>query len=272
MEIFGVKLSKEHYDDFLKKIKNTKDKLSIFTPNWEFLLAAKYDENFKNILNQADYNVPDGIWIWAAYQILDNKKWKLLNTLLIPWYWINLFIKRKKLYEKYWWRIIWSILTRELVEYSNLKWYWITIIDKFQAPGNLWDNLKIERQKVMVRDLNKKYPNCIFHHYIYTEDKKEAIISEINKTDDIYLFSIQWRDVGQEKTIIELLPKLDKIKVAIWVWWSFDYILWFKKRPPKFMVILWLEWLWRFLSHPMRMAKRIWNVIPVFLYEVIKSK
>ncbi|MDD2487802.1 MAG: WecB/TagA/CpsF family glycosyltransferase [Candidatus Gracilibacteria bacterium] len=272
MEIFGVKISKVYYDEFFEKIKEPKEKMSIFTPNGEFLLNARYDENYKDILNKSDYNVPDGIGIWAAYQILDNKMGKLLNALLIPWYGLNLFIKRKQLYEKYGGRVLGSVLTKDLVEYANLKGYGITIIDKFQAPGNLGDNLKIKRQKVMSGDLMKKYPNVAFHHYIYKKEDQEKIISEINKTNDIYLFSIQGRDVGQEKTIIELLPKLDKIKVAIGVGGSFDYLLGFKKRPPKIIAILGLEWLWRLGTHPVRMAKRIWNVLPVFLYEVVKSK
>ncbi|EKD65904.1 MAG: glycosyl transferase, WecB/TagA/CpsF family protein [uncultured bacterium (gcode 4)] len=271
MKIFWLHLVHLEYKKFFNEIKDSQEKLAIFTPNPEILLLAKEDENFRKILEKWDYLVPDWIGIWAGYQILDNGKWKLLNTLLIPYYWVNLFIKRKALYKKYWERIIWSILTRDLVEYANLKWKWVTIIDKFQAPGNWWDNLKIERQKVMARDLKKKYPNSAFHYYIYKEENKDEIIEEINKTDDVYLFSTQWAKV-QETTISQILPKLEKIKVAIWVGWSFDYILNFKKRAPKLIVALWLEWLWRLILHPMRMSKRIWRALIVFLYEVIKSK
>jgi len=271
MKIFWLELAFLEYKKFFNEIKESQVKLAIFTPNPEILLLAKEDENFRKILEKWDYLVPDWIGIWAGYQILDNSKWKLLNALLIPYFWINLFIKRKALYKKYWERIIWSILTRDLVEYANLKWKWVTIIDKFQAPGNWWDNLKIERQKVMARDLKKKYPNSTFHYYIYKEENKDEIIEEINKTNDVYLFSTEWAK-SQETTISELLPKLEKIKVAIWVGWSFDYILNFKKRAPKIIVALGLEWLWRLILHPMRMGKRIWRALPVFLYQVIKSK
>lgn len=271
MKIFWLELAHLEYKKFFNKIKDSDKKLAIFTPNPEILLLAKEDEKFRKVLEIWDYLVPDWIWIWAGYQILDNNKWKLINALFIPYYWINLFIKRRQLYKKYWERIIWSILTRDLVEYANLKWIWITIIDKFQAPGNWWDNLKIERQKVMAESLKKKYLNVNFHYYIYKEENKDKIITEINKTDDVYLFSTEWAKV-QETTISQLLPKLDKIKIAIWVGWSFDYLLDFKKRAPKIVVSLGLEWLWRLILHPMRMSKRIWKALPVFLYEVIKSK
>lgn len=268
MNIFWVKISKVYYEEFFENIKESKEKISVFTPNWEFLLNARFDENYKNILNQSDYNVPDGIWIWAAYQILDNEMWKFLNSLLIPWYLLNLFIKRKELYKKYGWRILWSVLTRDLVEYANLKWYWVTIIDKLQPKWSKWE----EKQNNTVKDLKNKYPSIDFHFYVCNWKNLNEISENINKTDDIYLFSTQWRDKGQEKTILEILPLLNKIKVGIWVWGSFDYILGFKKRPPKIVASLWFEWLWRLATHPLRMAKRVWNVIPVFLYEVIKSK
>jgi hypothetical protein len=67
----------------------------------------------------------------------------------------------------------------------------VTIIDKFQAPGNIWDNQKIERQKMMEEQLQKMFPNAKFHLYIHTPEKEQGIIDAINTTDDVYLFSSQ---------------------------------------------------------------------------------
>ncbi len=267
MEIFWIKLSKLYYKTFFETIKNSKEKISIFTPNPEILLAAKKDEKFKEILKGWDYLVPDGIWIWAWYQILDNRLPKFINFLLIPYYGLNLFIARKKLYKKYWWRIIWSILTKDLVEYANLKWIWVTIIDRLQPVGGKWE----EKQKNIVKNLKNKYPKATFHFYVFDWNNLDRIIEEINNTEDIYLFSTQWLG-DQEKTISKIIWDLKNIKVAIGVGGSFDYILWIKKRPPEIFVVLWLEWLWRLVLHPKRMASRIWKALPVFLYEVIKSK
>jgi UDP-N-acetyl-D-mannosaminuronic acid transferase (WecB/TagA/CpsF family) len=65
----------------------------------------------------------------------------------------------------------------------------------------------------MISELEAKFPNAEFHMYIYTKEKENEIIEEINKTKDIYLFSSQGLK-DQEITISEMMPKLHNIKVA----------------------------------------------------------
>lgn len=271
MDIFNIKLSKLKKREFLENLRNPSKKSVIFTPNPEILLEGKKDSEFKEILNSWDYLIPDWIWIYAAFQAMESKLPKALNLLAVPYYWLKLFTSRKTLYKKYWERICWSDLTEELIRNADKKGLWVTIIDKFQAPWNKWDNLKIERQKSLIKELEAKFPNAIFHQYIYIKDNEDKIVKEINSTWDIYLFSSQGLK-DQEKTIASIAPKLENIKVLVWIWWSFDMILWHKKRAPRFMIALWLEWLWRLLINPKRMIKRIWKAIFVFLWEVIMSK
>ncbi len=254
MQIFWLELSKLNKEDFVRKMKAAEVKSMIFAET----------------LRKWDYLIPDGIGLYAGFQIIDSKLPKFLKLLLIPYYWLNLFLKRKKLYTEYGDRICWSDLTKELIEHANDKWLGVTIVDKFQAPWNAWDNLKIERQKITKSLLEKKYPNARFHYYIYRKDEEEKIIEAINSTDDIYLFSSQWLK-DQENTICSMMPKLTNIKVAVWIGGSFDMILWFKKRAPKIVISLWLEWLWRLIINPQRMLKRIWKALFVFLWEVTKS-
>jgi len=149
----------------------------------------------------------------------------------------------------------------------------VTIIDKFQAPGDKWDNLKIEQQKVLVGLLEKKFPNAKFHMYIYTPEKEEEIIQAINATDDVYLFSTQGYP-AQEQTPIRIMPRLTKMKVAMGIGGSFDLILGLKPRAPRIFIALGIEWLWRLIidSNKMRMLKRIWRAIFVFLWEVSKER
>lgn len=49
--------------------------------------------------------------------------------------------------------------------------------------------------------------------HIYTGSNEEEIIEEINKTQDVYLFSSQGLK-DQEITISSMMPKLKNIKVA----------------------------------------------------------
>jgi N-acetylglucosaminyldiphosphoundecaprenol N-acetyl-beta-D-mannosaminyltransferase len=271
MQIFWVELSKIIYKDFFNEIINSKKQLKIYTPNPQILLEAKNDTNYSKILNLADYLLPDWIWIYFAYKILDNKYWKIINIILFPYYLFKIFFTKQGLYKKYWERVCGSDLTKDLLNYANKNNLWVTIIDLSFKLITKWDYEKFENQKIMVAKLNEKYPNISFHHYIYNNESREEIINKINNTNDVYLFSTLWVK-NQEESIEYILPKTPNIKIATWIGWSLDFITWFKKRAPKKIVNLWLEWLWRFFYEPKRMWKRIWISIPVFLFEVFKEK
>lgn len=80
VEILGIRLISTSTGSVLKEITRfvaEKDKnslksksLIIFTPNPEFLVAANEDQGFKEILNQADINLPDGIGLILAGRVL----------------------------------------------------------------------------------------------------------------------------------------------------------------------------------------------------------
>lgn len=273
MKILWVNLSKVIRKDFLSLLKTTEKSLVVFTPNPEIILKAKENQDFFETLDKADYLIPDGIGIYAGAQILEDNSPRWLRILKWPWYGLRLFTSRKSLYEKYGERVCGSDVTRELVEDANARGLWVTIIDKFQAPGDAWDNLKIEQQKVLPGLLQKKFSNAQFHIYIYTPETEWEIIDAINATDDRYLFSTQGYP-AQEQTPIRIMPKLENIKVAMGIGGSFDLILWLKPRAPKIFIALGIEWLWRLMidGNKMRMLKRIWRAIFVFLWEVSKEK
>ena len=50
---------------------------------------------------------------------------------------------------------------------------------------------------------------------------------------------------------------------------SFDFLTGKKKRAPKFLQKIGLEWLWRFLQEPKYRAKRIWKAVVVFPIKII---
>ncbi len=76
MKILNVKIDNltikealDRVDDFLE----SKKQHYIVTPNPEFLVKAQKDREFKDILNQADLAVPDGIGLIFASYILNNR-------------------------------------------------------------------------------------------------------------------------------------------------------------------------------------------------------
>ena len=269
MKILDLNLSKVKKNEFLSMLKTTETPLTVFTPNPEIVLKSRENPEFRKTLEKANYLIPDGIGIFVGAQIADDASSLWIRVLKWPWYILRLFTSRRSLYERYGERICGSDVTRELVEYANERGLGVTIIDKFQAPGNKWDNLKIEQQKVLVGLLEKKFPNAKFHLYIYTPEKEEAIIDAINATDDVYLFSTQGYP-AQEETPVRIMPKLRNIRVAMGIGGSFDLILGLKPRAPRIFIALGVEWLWRLLidGNKTRMLKRIWRAIFVFLWEV----
>ena len=81
MKIFWIEIQNLKYKDLFAEITKFEKQNIVFTPNPEILLKIKSDEEFKNILLKADFLTSDGIWLYIAYQILDNKFWKFINFL-----------------------------------------------------------------------------------------------------------------------------------------------------------------------------------------------
>lgn len=269
MQIFWIKINKIKKKDLLKKITNLKEQNIIFTPNPEILLKTLKDKEFKKLVNKANYKTPDWIWLYIAFQILDNDFWKIVNTLLIPYFLFNLFFRRKYLYEKYWERICWSDLTKDLIKFASKEKVKVTIIDLY----NPTDAKKVESQKVFSEILQDKFPKLKFDYFIYNPDKKDKIIKKIQESQSQILFSTLWMK-KQEKSVVEIMERCENIKIWLAIGSSFDYLTWFQKRAPKFFRVLWIEWLYRLLTWPRKLdrIKRLWNAIFVFVYKVIITK
>lgn len=269
MKIFNIKINKLKYSNFLKEITQLDKTNIVFTPNPEMLLKSKNDLVFKKLLDKATYLTPDGIWLYIAFQILDNKKWKLLNLLLLPYYFFNLFFKREYLYKKYWDRICWSDLTKDIILEAEKKWIKVTIIDLYN-PNDL---NKVKSQKLFPKLISKKFPKLNFNYYIYNSNKKEQIINKIKTSNSKILFSTLGMK-KQEESIIEIMEKCKNIKLGLGIWSSFDYIIWFQKRAPKIFRIIWIEWLYRLITWPKKInrVKRLYNAIIIFIYQILKNK
>lgn len=269
MKIFWVEISKVDYRDFLKKIIKLKNKSIIFTPNPEMLLKAREDKDFKNILKQANYLLPDWIGLYIAFQVISNKNLWLLNFILLPYYFFNLFFRRRSLYKKYGDRICGSDLTEKLLYILEEEKERITIVDLY----NPTDKAKVESQKIFKSMMQENFPGLKIDYYIYNPKQKEEVIQKIRTSKSKVLFSSLGMK-AQEESVIEIMEKCENIKLWLAIWSSFDYITWFQKRAPEIFRILGIEWLYRLFTWPRKIdrLKRLWNAIFVFTSEVIKSK
>ncbi|MCT4617244.1 MAG: WecB/TagA/CpsF family glycosyltransferase [Candidatus Gracilibacteria bacterium] len=270
MKIFGIEMSKLKYTNFLKEItENNKDNSQkiIFTPNPEILLDSLTDDNFKQNLLKADYLTPDGIGLYLAYQILDNKHNKFINFLLLPYYILKLFLATDSLYNKYGDRICGSDLTNDLLDYAEKNSLEIAILDLY----NPTDKNKVESQKTLIEKLNKKFKNIKFNLIIYRNNNDEVIKILNNQNNFALLATLGGKK--QEQAIIDILPHT-KISLGLGIGSSIDYQIGFQRRAPKLMRSLGLEWLYRLIMGPQKIKrlKRIYNATFRFIYNIFRSK
>lgn len=275
MDILWIYLNKLKYRKFLSNLKKLNKRIIIFTPNPEIILKTLEDKDFRKDLLKADFLLADWTWLFLAYQIIDfkkrlknlNKSIKIvLSIILLPYFVFNIIFRKKYISTLYGDKICWSDLSKDILEFACRRNIKITIIDLY----NPYDKNKVEMQKIFSKKLIEVYRNIKFDYYIYDESKKEKIIDEISKSETKILFSTLWMK-KQEKSIIEIMDKCKNIKIWMWIWSSFDYIIWFQKRAPKFWRNIWIEWLYRLITWPKKInrLKRLYNAIIKFTYKVI---
>ncbi|MDP2090060.1 MAG: WecB/TagA/CpsF family glycosyltransferase [Candidatus Gracilibacteria bacterium] len=269
MQIFGIKLDKLKYKELIDILIKFDKQNIVFTPNPEILLKTKKDEEFKKLLEKANYLTPDGIGLYIAFQILDNNYGKIINTFLIPYYFINLFFRRKYLYKKYGDRICGSDLTKDMINIASESQIPVTIIDLY----NPTDVNKIKSQEIFKELLTNKFPKLKFDYFVYNPIEKENIINQIGKSESKILFSTLGMK-KQEESVIEIMEKCSNIKLGLGIGSSFDYFIGFQKRAPKIWRAIGLEWLYRLITGPRKIdrLKRLYNAIFVFIYEVVINK
>lgn len=236
----------------------------IATPNPEMLLEARKNQEFAKVLNNSALNIPDGTGIlWAAKynDIVKNNssgtikilKWlySLITAFFHPGY-IRGVLKER-----------------------------VTGIDLMEnickhAPEN---NLKIyllgakEGTAEKVKEiLKQKYSGIeivgTFSGTPQVEAEKE-IIAKVNDSKAKVLF-VAYGAPKQELWIAGNLHKIPEVSLAIGVGGSFNFIAKIRKRAPKIMQKLGLEWLYRLLQEPSR-AGRIKNAAIKFPIAVLKE-
>jgi len=72
MQFLSLNIYHGTYREFLELIKYPSKKTLIFTPNPEILLRASRDEEFLDILQEADYLTPDANGLYIATMMQDG--------------------------------------------------------------------------------------------------------------------------------------------------------------------------------------------------------
>ena len=217
-------------------------RLVVFTPNPEFLVSAAEDLSFRELLNRADINLPDGVGlIWAS---------RILGT---P-------IKE---------RVSGADVVEKLLEIGNEK---CEVrggrLDTEAGSGNWTIGIAGARREnlaestELIKSLKIKYSDINFVNLDNTKYK-------IQNTKYNLVFAAHGMK-KQEQWIMENKDKINT-KIFMGIGGSLDFITGFSKRAPLLMQQVGLEWLWRGLQRPEHF-KRIWRAVFVFGWLVLKER
>lgn len=229
--ILDVKVSITSYDQLTKEVFHKIDEgiqSFIVAVNPEKIMKASKDENLKELINSADYQIPDGVGLLIASKL-----------------------KRGNIKE----RITGIDLMLRLVKEA----------DKQQKSIFLYGG-KPGVAEAAKEKLLEQYPNLkiagVLHGYI---KDNEEILQTINEAKPDLIF-VAMGSPKQEEWILNNKDKLS-VKVFQGVGGSFDVIAGNIKRAPSFFRKLGLEWFYRLLKEPWRwkrqlaLPKFIWKVL-----------
>ncbi len=237
IEILGVEIDNFTMQEVLKKIdkllvKNQLDSNLIITANSEMIINAYHNTQFKKIINQAKFTVADGAGVlWAA---------KILGVAL------KQRIAGVDLFEK--------IL--ELAAKRAKKIYLLGAKPKVVKQAQV--NIKAKLPEIKLKS----------HHGYLDKSLTKKVLAEIQAHQTDVLFVAMGSPL-QEKWLAKNLAKLD-VNIAMGVGGSFDIIAGVKKRAPVILQQLALEWFYRLLQEPKRIARVA--TIPEFILRVLMTK
>lgn len=234
----------------------------IVTPNPEMLLEAQKNADFQKVLNASWLSIPDGIGIlWASTFNEITKKSSQLGRYL---------------------KMILSLLSLAIYPKSCTKVFpeRLTGVDLMEsicavssgAPIFLLGAKPCIAEKVKTF-LEKKYKNINIAGVFSgspAEDDFPAIQALIAETQPKILF-VAYGSPNQELWIARHLHELKSVKIAMGVGGAFDFLAGERKRAPRIMQRLGLEWLFRLTQEPSRI-KRIYNAIIKFPLKILQQR
>lgn len=202
------------------------------TLNPEMIMSANKNRDFKNILQNAQLVIPDGIGVKLGLEILGKKN-------------IN--------------RIAGIEFAHSMIKkFASEKLPVALIGAKKEIIETTCDNLKKEFEGL----------NIVYSQNGYFTDKEKVKTDLINSGAKLVLVALG--SPKQEEFIFETKSHMPQT-LFIGVGGSFDVWAGAVQRAPEIWQKLGLEWLYRVLKQPSRF-KRIFPVLPVFVLKVLKER
>ncbi len=238
MKILDVRVDNFEKKEILEKIESflASDKMcQIATINPEFILEAQKDDEFKNILNNCDLNIADGVGIKFAF-------WRYGKNL------------------KY--RIAGADLMEEILKGAGNRGLGVYLVaDKngLSAWEETAEAVKKKYQNIKIDGINLETLFPIGNKVSKLAINHEIVFCSLGAPfQEKFLHSLKSQENG-------------KIRLIMGVGGSFDYLTGKIKRAPRWMRQLGLEWLFRLILEPRYRIKRIFNAVVIFPIKIILS-
>ena len=240
--------------------------------NTEFLLRGCQNREFKKILEDASLIIPDGIGVlWAArFLTLETSKLSILRELQILWQ-AKYSLLSLIFYPKFCHYPI-----PERIPGVEALYLMLEAAASTQSPVYFLGAMEDINKKAVER-IQEKFPKLQVAGARggYWKDD-QAVIKEINQSG-AKLLIVALGSPKQEYWIRDHLKELTTVRVAVGEGGSLDFIAGSFKRAPRWLQSIGLEWFWRLFMNRSKSStgsrmKRVWNAVPVFIYEVVKYK
>jgi len=246
-KILGIKIDNLKKKEILEKIESflsNEHFYQIATINPEFILEAQKNKEFKNILNNCDLNIADGMGVKLAF-------WRHGKSLKCRMTGIDLMLKILEIANK-------KQLGIFLIANKNGLSTWE---ETAEAIKTKFPNINIEGENINCHSCESRNP--------VSNSKVSTLDSRLRGNDRDLIIFCNFGAPYQEIFLNSL--KNDTIGLAMGVGGSFDFLTEKIKRAPRWMCQLGLEWFWRLLLQPQRW-KRIFNAVVIFPIKIILNK
>ena len=213
----------------LENIKNNKG-MQIVTINPEIIELANKNQEYAQIINNAELIIPDGSGIKLALKLKGIKQEQIPGI----------------------------DFTKRLIEKCSENNLSIALVGaKEEVIQKTVNNLQQELQNINI---------CYYRNGYFSDSEENSIINEIcEKKPNLILAAL-----GAPKQEIFLTKCREKLNnsICIGVGGSFDVWAGYVARAPEIYRKLGCEWIYRTLNQPQRI-KRIYKTLPMFLIKVI---
>lgn len=230
VELASIKVDDVNMEEALHHLEgyiSQKTPRLIVTPNPEMIVSSERDRELRTILNNADLRLPDGISMVVVSRLLARPLRERVTGI--------------------------DFLLRA-AELSARRGYKLFLLGS--APGVA---------EAAADQLVKTYPDlkiCGTHHGYFKPEDEPGIITQIQDARPDILFA--GLGAGRQEKWLHAHLKEMNVPAAMGVGGSLDVIAGIKKRAPRIIQMLYIEWLYRLITEPWRWKRQL--ALPQFLW------